>query len=65
VAGGAALLVDPLDTAALADAIRRVLTDDDLRADLRRRGLAQAARFTWTQTAAATLAIYRQETPQS
>ena len=57
----AALLVDPLDTAALADALRLVLTDDGLRAELRRRGLARAARFTWQQTAAATLAIYRQE----
>ena len=58
----AALLVDPQDTAALADTVRRVLMDDDLRVGLRRRGLAQAARFTWKQTAAATLAIYRQET---
>ena len=57
----AALLVDPLDTAALADALRLVLTDDGLRAELRRRGLARAARFTWQQTAVATLAIYRQE----
>ena len=57
----AALLVDPLDTAALADALRLVLTDDGLQAELRRRGLAQAARFTWQQTAAATLTIYRQE----
>ena len=57
----AALLVDPMDTAALADALRLVLTDDGLRAELRRRGLARAARFTWQQTAAATLAIYRQE----
>jgi glycosyltransferase involved in cell wall biosynthesis len=57
----AALLVDPLDTAALADALRLILTDDGLRAELRRRGLARAARFTWQRTAAATLAIYRQE----
>ena len=57
----AALLIDPLDTASLADAIRRVLTDEDLRTELRRRGLARAAHFTWQQTAAATLAIYRQE----
>jgi glycosyltransferase involved in cell wall biosynthesis len=61
----AARLVDPLDTAALADAIGRVLTDDDLRAGLRRRGLAQAARFSWEQTAAATLAVYRQATRPS
>ena len=57
----AALLVDPLDTEALAEALRLVLTDDGLRAELRHRGLARAARFTWQQTAAATLAIYRQE----
>jgi len=61
----AARLVDPLDTAALADAIGRVLADDDLRAGLRRRGLAQAARFSWEQTAAATLAVYRQVTRPS
>jgi alpha-1,3-rhamnosyl/mannosyltransferase len=57
----AALLVDPLDTEALAEALRLVLTNNNLRAELRRRGLARAARFTWQQTAAATLAIYRQE----
>ena len=57
----AALLVDPIDTAALADALRLVLTDDGLRGELRRRGLARAARFTWQQTAVVTLAIYRQE----
>ncbi len=63
VAGDAALLVDPLDVRALADALRRTLADDDLRTDLRRRGLAQAARFNWTQTAAATLALYRNLCP--
>jgi glycosyltransferase involved in cell wall biosynthesis len=61
----AARLVDPLDTTALADAIGCVLTDDDLRASLQRRGLAQAARFSWEQTAAATLAVYRQVTRPS
>ena len=61
VGPSAALLVDPLDTAVLADALGLVLTNDGLRAELRRRGLAQAAHFTWLQTAAATLAIYRRE----
>jgi alpha-1,3-rhamnosyl/mannosyltransferase len=56
----AALLIDPLDTAALADAIRRVLSDDGLRAELRRRGLAQKAKFSWARTAQATLVVYRQ-----
>ncbi|HEY2943210.1 MAG TPA: glycosyltransferase family 1 protein, partial [Vicinamibacteria bacterium] len=47
VAGDAALLVDPEDHEALAEALRRVSTDADLRADLRARGLAHAARFSW------------------
>ena len=49
--GDAGLLHDPLDTDALADALRRALTDDALRTDLRQRGLARAAEFSWTRTA--------------
>ncbi|MCX6030230.1 MAG: glycosyltransferase family 1 protein [Chloroflexi bacterium] len=59
VAGDAALLVDPLDVDALTDALHRLLADPDLHADLARRGLAQAARFSWAQTAMKTLAVYR------
>ena len=60
VAGDAALLVDPDDVAAITAALRRVLADADLAAELRRRGLAQAARFSWQRTAQETLAVYRQ-----
>jgi glycosyltransferase involved in cell wall biosynthesis len=49
--GDAGLLHDPLDTDALADALLRTLTDNELRADLRQRGLARAAEFSWTRTA--------------
>ena len=59
VAGEAALLVDPTDEDALTDALRRALTDRELRADLAQRGPAQAARFSWEATARATLAAYR------
>src|SRR5690606_9101637 len=45
IAGDAALMIDPYDTAALTDAIRRIDADADLRAELSRRGLAQAERF--------------------
>ncbi|WP_339913556.1 glycosyltransferase family 1 protein [uncultured Brevundimonas sp.] len=45
VAGDAAILVDPYDVQALAREIRRLGTDDDLAADLSRRGPVQAARF--------------------
>src|SRR5688572_13724025 len=47
VAGDAAVLVDPYDPAAIADGIHRVLTDEGLRRDLRRRGLARATQFSW------------------
>lgn len=51
VAGEAALLVDPHDAVALADAVHRVLTDRGLREDLRRRGFERAAGFNWRRTA--------------
>lgn len=57
VAGDAALLVDPHDVPALADAIARVLGDRALADDLRTRGRAQAARFSWERTARETLAV--------
>lgn len=56
---GAALLIDPLNTDALADALGRVLRDPDLREALRRRGWMQAAKFSWARAAEETLAIYR------
>ena len=59
VAGDAAVLVDPADEDAIAGAITRVLTDDAMANDLRTRGLARAAEFTWARTAAATEQVYR------
>jgi alpha-1,3-rhamnosyl/mannosyltransferase len=59
VAGDAACLVDPSRAGELADAISLVLADAERRADMRRRGLAQANRFSWEQTALATCDVYR------
>ncbi|MBI5287632.1 MAG: glycosyltransferase family 4 protein [Chloroflexi bacterium] len=59
VVGEAGLMADPLDIEGLVEASVRVLTDDHLREDLRRRGIERAARFTWERTAAATLDVYR------
>lgn len=58
VVGDAGLTVSPYDPAALAEAIRRVLDDADLRQELRERGLRQARAFSWRLTAERTLAAY-------
>lgn len=60
VVGDAGLMVAPTDTIGLAEAIRRVLVDADLRTELRQRGLARARRFSWADTAAKTLVAYRE-----
>jgi glycosyltransferase involved in cell wall biosynthesis len=51
VVGDAGILAPPADTAALASALRAVLTDADLRARLRAAGLSRAAGFTWERCA--------------
>jgi glycosyltransferase involved in cell wall biosynthesis len=51
VAGDAALYFDPRDTDAMADALRRALTDDALRVELRAKGFAQAKKFSWEKAA--------------
>ena len=50
-AGDAGMTVDPHDSDALADALLQVAGNDQLRDDLRARGLARAAEFTWDRTA--------------
>ena len=60
VAGDAAILVDPSDVQALAEAMWRVATDAILAQRLRVAGLARAATLTWEKTATETLAVYRQ-----
>ncbi len=59
VAGEAALLVDPHDEAAIADGLRTLLSDADLRDQLRAAGLARAATFTWEAAARATAEVLR------
>jgi glycosyltransferase involved in cell wall biosynthesis len=58
VVGDAGLLVARSDAVLLADALRRLLDDDALRAELGRRAAARAARFTWEATARGTRAVY-------
>ena len=49
--GDAALLVDPYDHAAIADAVLAAALDDATSARLRLAGLARAARFSWERAA--------------
>jgi len=51
VAGDAAILVDPLDTDAISDAIARVLTDPALAQRLAEDGRRRAGAFSWEHTA--------------
>lgn len=63
VVGDAALVVDPRDDVALAAALRRVLEDPALAADLRERGLRRAALYSWRRCAEATVDVYRELVP--
>lgn len=63
VAGDDALLVDPEDHEAIAKALARILDDPALADDLRARGRARAAGFTWERTAALTAAAYAEVAP--
>ena len=62
IAGDAALLVPPGRSRPLADALRSVLTDEDLRARLRSRALRRARSFpTWQESEEAFVRVVRSE----
>jgi len=60
IAGDAALLIDPNDERALANALIEVVNNDRLRAELREKGIAQAKKFTWRDAAEKTLRLYQE-----
>jgi glycosyltransferase involved in cell wall biosynthesis len=60
VAGDAALQVDPEDPPAIGDALFRIASDSELRADLVRRGKAQAPRFSRAAQARRMAEVYRE-----
>jgi glycosyltransferase involved in cell wall biosynthesis len=59
VVGEAGLLVNPTDTAALGEALRRVLADPELRANLAQQGLIQAQKFSWQKAVDELEAVYQ------
>lgn len=58
VAGNAALLVDPKDTGALADALRRVAQEPHLRQELVRLGEERVREFSWELAVRRTWTVY-------
>lgn len=60
IAGGAAVLVDPMSTESIAGALSDLLDRPARRAELRELGIARAAEFTWERTARQTLQAYEQ-----
>ena len=66
VTGDAAVLCDPFDELAIANALESVVENPDYRTELRLKGLERAASFSWRTTARLTLQTYEHavRTPQ-
>jgi len=58
VVGDAAVLIDPLQPEAIADALGRVLSDSALRDELRTRGFERARHFSWERSVRRVREIY-------
>jgi glycosyltransferase involved in cell wall biosynthesis len=59
IVGDGGILVAPDDIEGMAKALVRLTSDDSLYIDMGSRALAQAAKFSWSQTVQETLAAYR------
>ncbi len=58
-AGDAALFFNPTSTESIANALKQMTTNSDLRAELTQRGNARIKQFTWERTAKMYRALYR------
>jgi len=58
VAGDAALLVNPYDIPAIADAMNRLISDNQLRERLISMGLERTKQFSWKKCAEETLSVF-------
>jgi glycosyltransferase involved in cell wall biosynthesis len=58
VVGDAGFALDPDDERQIGGSIIAALTQEELAAEMREKGVAQAARFSWEKTATETLLIY-------
>jgi glycosyltransferase involved in cell wall biosynthesis len=57
IVSDAALLVDPRDVEAIADGIRRLVEDQALRGEMRRKGFERVREYSWNETARRTWQI--------
>jgi len=60
VTGDAALLVDPVDTNAIAEGLRKLVGDPHLREQLVQKGLARSREFTWESAIGKTWKVYQE-----
>jgi glycosyltransferase involved in cell wall biosynthesis len=60
ITGGAAKMVDPYDIDGIRDAILEILRDDHLCAEMKERGLMQARKYHWENTARQTLKVFEE-----
>ena len=65
ITGNATLLVDPTNEDEIAAALNRLLSSSDLRRELSKKSILQAALFTWDKTATLTMNTYRSLVPTS
>jgi alpha-1,3-rhamnosyl/mannosyltransferase len=59
IVGDAAICLHPQDRSAWVAALTEVLENQQLRAELKAKGLARAAKFSWQKAARETMAVYR------
>lgn len=60
ICGDAALLVDPVSSEELSDAVELLTRDRELSEKMAARGKAHAAQFRWDDTVARTISVYRE-----
>ncbi|AEM38543.1 glycosyl transferase group 1 [Pyrolobus fumarii 1A] len=58
VSDNAALIVDPFDVKEIAMSVYKILADDELRAELIRRGITRTKSFTWEKSVLMHLKVY-------
>ena len=60
VIGDAGIMIDPYDIDLLASSMYEVLTNDELKADMIKKGLERAKMFSWEKCARETLEVYEE-----